>query len=118
MFAINYRNTLVLILLVFFFLAAACDYRDRYAGLYVSGSPDLETPENVVLELKPNGEGLWRAGGDEVPFAWSVKGGELRIHTRGGGVITGALDGETIDITLPGTMKMLFRKVPGSDQVN
>ncbi len=52
------ETPLVLILLVLFFWLRPAITGTDTPGLCVSGSPDLETPENVVLELKLNGEGL------------------------------------------------------------
>ena len=50
-------------------------------------------------------------GDDEVTFSWHVKGNELRLHTRNGGVIVGSLDDRIIHVTIPGSNELLFRKV-------
>ena len=51
-------------------------------------------------------------GTEEVTFAWYIKRGELRVNTKGGGVIVGKIDKDTIQITLPGSKIMSFKKVP------
>ena len=50
-------------------------------------------------------------GDEEVTFSWDVKGNELRLHTKNGGVIVGSLDNRIIHVTLPGSKELLFRKV-------
>ncbi len=57
------------------------------------------------------GTGPGRSGDEEVPFSWYIKGGELRINTKGGGVIVGSLEEDTIQMTIPGTKKMAFKKI-------
>jgi len=71
----------------------------------------------IILELKENGDGLWKVGTDgakgtfvEVPFAWYIKRGDLRINTKAGGVIVGKIDKDTIRMTLPGSKALTFRK--------
>jgi hypothetical protein len=91
-------------------LPCSCQYGDPYTGIYGGERRILDRQEEVTLELKSGGEGVWRVGADEVPFSWYVKSGELRVNTRTGGVITGSIQGKTIEITLPGSMKITFRK--------
>jgi hypothetical protein len=89
-------------------LCLSCESKDRYAGTYEA----KDRPEEVRLELKPNGEGIWISGYHEASFSWYLKGGELRINTKGGGVIVGKIQGDTIRVTIPGKKEMEFRKVP------
>ena len=89
-------------------LCLSCESNDRFAGAYEAEGHGGE----VLLELKPGGEGAWISGFQEVSFSWYMKGGELRINTREGGVIVGKLKGDAIEITIPGQEKMLFRKAP------
>jgi hypothetical protein len=46
----------------------------------------------------------------EVPFAWYIKRGDLRVNTKAGGVIVGKIDKDTIHMTLPGSKALTFRK--------
>lgn len=49
-----------------------------------SADRGLQVQDDVVLELKPNGEGLWRAGNDEVPFSWCINSARIaRRHEDG-----------------------------------
>jgi hypothetical protein len=97
---------LLLILLI------SCGSREGFVGTYKTEAGGSPTPVETVMELKANGEGTWRVNDEDVPFAWYIKGGELRIHTKGGGVIVGATEKDTIQITAPGAGTLLFRRVP------
>lgn len=91
-------------------LYCSCQHGDPYAGVYEGDARFQGKQDEVVLELDSGGKGVWRVGADEVPFSWYVKGDELRVNTRTGGVIVGSIHGKTVEITLPGSMKMTFRK--------
>ena len=89
-------------------LGPACESKDKFAGTYTAQVKG----EEVRLELKANGAGLWIAGADEVPFTWHIKAGDLRINTKEGGVIVGKIQGDTIAIDLPGQKELLFKRAP------
>ena len=38
----------------------------------------------TVLELKANGDGAWKSGGEEIPFSWHIKGGDAGTSTPKG----------------------------------
>jgi len=84
----------------------SCKSKDRYAGTYEAQGK----PEEVRLELKAGGEGLWISGSQEVSFPWYIKSGELRINTKEGGVIVGEIQGDTIKVNIPGKKEMVFLK--------
>jgi len=92
-------------------LAAACGSKDEVAGSYQAAGKEMPGQVATVLELKANGDGAWKSGGEEIPFSWHLKGRELRINTKGGGVIVGDLEKDTVHLTLPGKEKMIFRKI-------
>ncbi len=98
-------SSLLLVLLV------SCGSKDRLAGVYKAVEKDLPKQVETLVELKPNGDGAWKVGDEEVPFSWYIKGGELRINTKGGGVIVGTIERDIIQMTLPGTKKMAFKKI-------
>jgi hypothetical protein len=106
-FLLYYRP---LVLSLIFILIAACA-KDEFAGSYRAEEKDSSgRVVETIIELKPNGEGAWKSDSEEISFAWYIKGGELRINTKEGGVIVGGLEKDTIQMTLPGK-KMTFRKI-------
>lgn len=92
-------------------LILSCGSKDRFIGAYQAELKDSPKRAEAVLELKADGDGVWRVGDDEVPFSWYIKGGELRVNTKGGGVIVGAVENDAIHITLPGSKTMSFKKI-------
>jgi hypothetical protein len=103
----NRRLPLLLLLL----LVSACGSKDQVAGNYQAEGKDLPGQVATVIELKANGDGAWKSGGEEIPFSWHIKGAELRINTKGGGVIVGGIERDTLHLILPGNKKMTFRKI-------
>ena len=111
----GYRSMICLFVLIVFLLS--CESRDKYAGVYQAQVMSSAKQNITILELKANGDGLWRVSSRkvtgtfvEVPFTWHIKRGDLRVHTRTGGVIVGKIDKDTIQITLPGSRALTFRK--------
>jgi hypothetical protein len=101
----------LLFLFLLLILLVSCGSKDKLAGVYKAEEKDLSKQVETLLELKPNGDGAWKVGGEEVPFSWYIKAGELRINTKGGGVIVGSIDRDTIRMSLPGTKEMAFKKI-------
>ena len=96
-------------LLLVFLLA--CGSKDKYAGTYKADSKDWPKQGEATVELKVNGEGTWRVGDEEVAFSWDIKQEELRVNTRGGGIIVGTLQDGIIRITLPNSKSMSFKRI-------
>lgn len=92
-------------------LLVSCSSKDKLAGVYKAEEKDLPKQVETVVELKSNGDGAWKVGDEEVPFSWYIKGSELRINTKGGGVIVGSIEKDTIRMTIPGTREMAFKKI-------
>ena len=92
-------------------LMISCGSNDRFIGTYKAAVKNLPKQAETVLEVKANGDGIWRVGDEEVPFSWYIKGGELRINTKGGGVIVGTFENDAIHITLPGSKALSFNKI-------
>lgn len=104
-------------LFVLLMLLLSCGSRDRYVGVYRAEGQASPKQREITMELKENGDGLWRTSSDEtkgtsveVPFSWYIKRGDLRINTKAGGVIVGKIDKDTIEMTLPGSRTLTFRK--------
>jgi hypothetical protein len=106
LFPIRLRLLFLLLILV-----TACGSKAEVAGTYQTEGKNLPGEAATVLELKANGDGAWKSSGEEIPFSWYIKGAELRINTKGGGVIVGDMERDTIHLTLPGSKPMTFRKI-------
>ncbi|UCH08528.1 MAG: hypothetical protein JSV55_06040 [Deltaproteobacteria bacterium] len=96
------------LLLVFAF---SCGSKARYAGLYEARDSESQKPSETYIELKENGEGVWRVKDEENSFSWYVKGSEIRMNTKAGGIIVAKIQNDTLEITLPAGKKMSFKKV-------
>jgi hypothetical protein len=96
---------------LFLALIFACGSRDKYVGSYVADPKDTPKQTETSLELKENGEGIWKIGDEEVLFSWGIRQNELRVNTKGGGVIVGSLENNVISLSLPGSKTMTFRRV-------
>jgi len=88
----------------------SCGSRDSYTGTYKAEALTSPRHAETIIELKANGDGMWRVDDEEIPFAWDVKGSELRINTKAGGVIVGVIEKDTIQVNLPGAGTMPFKK--------
>ena len=104
-------------LCLFVTVLVSCESRDRYVGIYHAEAKGSAKQGEIILELKENGDGVWRVSSDEVagtfvevPFAWYIKRGDLRVNTKAGGVIVGKIDKDTIQMALPGSKALTFRK--------
>ena len=80
----------------------------RYYKAEVKDSPKQA---ETILEVKANGDGIWRVGDAGVPFSWYIKGSELRVNTKGGRVIVGTIENDAIHITLLGSKTLSFKKI-------
>ena len=101
----------VLFCIFLFTAAAGCGPGTQHVGTYIAEIKDSPHHGETTLELKETGTGVWKVGDDEVTFSWLVKGNELRLHTKNGGVIVASLDNQIIRVTLPGSKELFFRKV-------
>jgi hypothetical protein len=99
---------LVALLLVF---SPACTSEEQYEGTYEAQAAEDSKYAGTIIELKEGGQGTWTMMDDEASFEWYVKGDELRLNTKMGGVIVGHLrDDGSFEIELPGAGKMSFQK--------
>jgi hypothetical protein len=89
---------------------AACPPPERFEGTYVAEESESSPHPGAILELKDDSEGTFRSQEQEVTFRWSVRGHEIRFHTKEGGVIIGEIRGDTLTVTLPSDRVMTFKK--------
>ena len=88
-----------------------CSEPDGLEGRYRAELRDKTQPQMITLELGITGQGTWKTGGDQVSFKWEVRGTEVRLHTREGGVLAGRVGNNTIDLQLPGMPSLTFNKM-------
>ncbi|MGE4264574.1 MAG: hypothetical protein AB7E46_08905 [Desulfovibrio sp.] len=63
------------------------------------------------LSLRSDGGGALEVGGEEAPFRWEVReDGQVFLHTRQGGIISARQGAGTLELDMPGTGRLLFRK--------
>jgi hypothetical protein len=108
------ESSVFLRLLLFCLISAVitgCGPSTAHVGTYIAEIKASSHHHETILELKETGVGVWRVGDDEVTFSWYVKGDELRLNTKNGGVIVGSLDNGVIHVTLPGSEDFFFKKV-------
>ena len=106
----GYARIIALGLMAFYLAFAwSCESKDRYAGVYVAEKKNSQQQE-ISLQLKPSGEGLWVVGDKEISFSWYIKRGDLRINTKEGGVLVGKFVDSRIKINLPERGETVFRK--------
>ena len=106
----NHRPRLLPLCLLLI-LMISCGSKDRFIGSYKAEAKDPPKQAETFLELKADGDGIWRVGDEEVPFSWYITGGELRVNTKGGGVIAGTIENDAVHIILPGSKTMSFKKI-------
>jgi len=103
----NILRTVLLCVLLIFFLSS-CTSKAEFAGIYKT---DAAASKQSELELKEDGEGIWRVGDNAETFSWYVKGDEIRLNTKKGGVIVAKIHGDTLKIALTPGKVLSFEKV-------
>ena len=87
-----------------------CAGNEGLPGRYGAELPGENPPRTATLEFNENGQGTWKISGDQVPFKWEVRGMEIRLHTREGGVVTGSHEGSAVHLRLPGLPPTTFQR--------
>ena len=104
----NILRTVLLCVLLMFFLSS-CTSKAEFAGIYKTDA--AASKKQSELELKEDGEGIWRVGDNEETFSWYVKGDEIRLNTKKGGVIVAEIHENTLKIELTPGKILSFEKV-------
>jgi len=64
------------------------------------------------LSLRSDGGGALSVGAEEAPFRWEVReNGQVFLHTRQGGIISGRKGEGTLELDMPGAGRQTFRKL-------
>ena len=92
----------------------SCGSGEEYEGVYTAKGKGRLQDAEVVIELREKGIGVWRVEDDEASFRWEVRGNEIRLMTKAGGIIIGKIQNDGIAIRLPGAEMMSFQKRPVS----
>ncbi|NMC49702.1 MAG: hypothetical protein GYA47_09815 [Desulfovibrio sp.] len=105
------RSLLMVLVVLAVSTSAACDRSPPLAGRYeavhdAGGGPGRP----LVLELGEAGQGAWNTDSESIAFKWDVKGKELWLHTRAGGVIQAAVVGRELVVDMPGAGRLVFRR--------
>jgi len=113
MFKTLQKRKSIFIIFIFFTMifSFACDNKQKYAGLYRAEDRGFHQEHESTIELKEDGQGLWRVEDDEVSLSWGIKGNEIRLHTKNGGVIKGTIKNNGIEIILPNSQNIFFTKI-------
>jgi hypothetical protein len=108
----RHAKTALLLIVMLVICAIACGREDKFVGAYHSLPDSPPGYPEVYLELRNGGEGVRRVGEETIPFRWNVKGNEIRIHTRSGGVIVGTMQKEDVlAVNLPGSEIAYLKKI-------
>ncbi|EFI33714.1 conserved hypothetical protein [Desulfonatronospira thiodismutans ASO3-1] len=90
-------------------LIMGCSEAPEVPGVYQEVSengPDAGS----TIELQEDRKGTWETPRDSVSFRWSVREGEIWLHTETGGVIIGELSDSGFVIELPEAGTYVFEK--------
>lgn len=101
----------VLLVVLLPLLVWQCDRQEKIVGRYQADNTSAPGLVSTTLELQANGKGLWSIETDNAQFRWNLHQNTIRLHTHSGGVIEGTIDGETIQIDIPGTDTIIFRRL-------
>jgi len=94
-------------------LSFSCAPKDIYEGIYKAEGGSSHKYCNSQIELMERGLAVWRVPEDEVSFRWDIKDSEIWLSTKSGGIIIGKIDGDVIEMQLPGiSSTCCFKKVP------
>jgi hypothetical protein len=64
------------------------------------------------ISLRSDGGGALSVGAEEAPFRWEVReNGQVFLHTRQGGIISGRKGEGTLELNMPGAGRQIFRKL-------
>ena len=92
---------LMLILLIITLVFGCSDQQEKLIGTYSAVDAGAIDPVAVSLELLADGKGFLSIETDNAPFRWDLYQNGIRLHTKSGVIIEGAIDHDTIQFILP-----------------
>ncbi len=103
---------IILLAALFFLPGSACQNTSDLQGSYWAESSGETKPDYINLVLNPNGQGFWTRGDERASFKWETNNNKIWLHTKSGGIVRGTIiKNDRIEIMLPGTGILLFKKV-------
>ena len=94
-------------------LTFSCAPKDIYEGVYKAEGGTSQKYCNSQIELMDKGLAVWRVPDDEVSFRWDIKDSQLWLSSQSGGIVIGKIQGDTIEVKLPGIdATCCFKKAP------
>ncbi|MCP4345604.1 MAG: hypothetical protein GY795_08760 [Desulfobacterales bacterium] len=107
----GFSSVLLIVFMHSLLIVTGCERSAGFAGKYVSEDDSNQNVPKVNLELTANGHGIWAIEEDNVSFRWEARDDRILIHTKSGGVIIGKIDGNTVEISLPGMNVHRLKKI-------
>jgi hypothetical protein len=107
---------LFLILSILFGALQGCADTANVTGEYVAELGG-EQGQKIGLQLEPGGQGCWTTEDDRISFEWESHAGEIRLHSKTGGVIEGRLLHDDIEFTVPGAGRVTFKKAIRNEEL-
>lgn len=108
---INFYIKLGLIILIATLVCGCSSQQEKLVGTYNAVKTGSTDPVVASLEFLADGKGFWSIETDNAPFRWDLSQNRIRLHTKSGGVIQGTIDGDTIELTLPGMGLIRFNRI-------
>ena len=92
-------------------LTFACAEEENFVGTYKATEKNPPEYANVTVEFKKDGTGIRTGRGEDVTFEWEAKGNEIRIYTKGGGIVMAKVQQGVLEVSLPGPKVFYFKKI-------
>lgn len=94
-----------------FLLTFACTKEENFIGTYEAMEKNPPEFADVRVELKEGGKGIRTGRGEYIMFEWETKGNEIRVHTKGGGIIVAKMRNGVLEVSLPGPKILYLKKI-------
>jgi hypothetical protein len=106
----SYRVLPGVLIMFFCVFVSSCKSGEALEGRYEARNAASDSA--IVLELKSDGKGSWSQNHENIDFGWEIRGSQILLHTKSGGVITGIITHDhIIEINLPGVGSFRLEKV-------
>jgi hypothetical protein len=107
----NCRNLIYFLICLALVFAVACAREEKFLGTYKPTQDNPPEFTDVIVELRRGGIGIRRVRGEEVTFEWEVKGNQIRIQTKAGGIIVAEMRHGLLEVSLPGPRTIYLEKI-------